>query len=306
MRRRSAATIMAVLVVLSFLLTVHVQAALPSPKHTAVESDVQFQNQGQTIRATLTKPETEGTFPVVIIFHGFSGQRHEMPVVGTDEALFQRTARVLAEQGYASLRIDFIGSGESDGEWADTTFSGQIADALAAVDHVCALDGIDPNRVAVLGLSQGGLVAASTAGRDQRVASAILWSAVASPVSTYSDLLGADAVSAGLTGGADDLVTAALPWGATTTLKGSFFRDLYMVDPVAEITAFRGPLLVIVGLNDTIVSPQPQSGEVYLVYHQGDEALVQLDADHMFDCLARPDKVDEAIGATVEWLDKTL
>lgn len=101
-------------------------------------------------------------------------------------------------------------------------------------------------------------------------------------------------------------LTAALPWGATTTLKGSFVRDLYMVDPVAEITAFKGPLLVIVGLNDTIVSPQPQSGEIYLVYHQGDEALVQLDADHMFDCLARLEKVDEAICATVTWLDKTL
>jgi len=100
--------------------------------------------------------------------------------------------------------------------------------------------------------------------------------------------------------------TPWLPWGATTTLKGSFFRDLYMVDPVAEITAFKGPLLVIVGLNDTIVSPQPQSGEIYLVYHQGDEALVQLDADHMFDCLARLEKVDEAICATVTWLDKTL
>lgn len=306
MKRRSAASIIAVLVMLLFSLASHVQAALPSPKYTAVESDVQFRNKGQTIRATLTKPEAEGTYPIVIIFHGFSGQRHEMPVVGTDEALFQRTARVLAEQGYASLRIDFLGSGESAGEWADTTFSGQISDALAAVDYVCALDGIDPSRVAVLGLSQGGLVAASTAGRDRRVASAILWSAVASPTSTYSDLLGADAVTAGLTGGADDLVTAALPWGATTTLKGSFFRDLYMVDPVAEITAFKGPLLVIVGLNDTIVSPQPQSGEVYLVYHRGDEALVQLDADHMFDCLARPEKVDEAICATVEWLGNKL
>jgi len=304
MKRRNAASVLVVLVVLSFSLTAHVQAALPSPKCTAAENDVQFQNKGQTIKATLTKPEAEGTCPVVVIFHGFSGQRHEMPVVGTDEALFQRTARVLAEQGYASLRIDFLGSGESDGEWADTTFSGQISDALAAVDYVCALDGIDPDRVAVLGLSQGGLVAASTAGRDPRVASAILWSAVASPPATYSDLLGADAVTAALTGGADDLVTAALPWGATTTLKGSFFRDLYMVDPVAEITAFKGPLLVIVGLNDTIVSPQPQSGEIYLVYHQGEEALVQLDADHMFDCLARPEKVDEAICATVEWLDK--
>ncbi len=306
MRRRNAASIIAVTVMFLLALTSHVQAALPPSKYIAVESDVEFQNQGQTIRATLAKPDAEGLFPVVIIFHGFSGQRHEMPVVGTEEALFQRTARVLAEQGYASLRIDFRGSGESDGEWADTTFSGQISDAIAAVDYACALDGLDPNRVGVLGLSQGGLVAASTAGRDSRVVSAVLWSAVANPPATYSDLLGTDAVTAGLTGGADDLVTASLPWGATTALKASFFRELYMVDPVAEITAFEGALLVIVGLTDTIVAPQPQSGEIYLAYHQGDEALVQLDADHMFDCLVRPEKVDEAICATVEWLDKTL
>lgn len=306
MRKRKSVLVLAVLTALLFLLTLHVQAALPSPEYTAAEKDVEFQNQGQTIRGTLTRPEAEGSFPVVLMFHGFSGQRHEMPVVGTDEALFQRTARVLAEQGYASLRIDFLGSGESDGQWADTTFSGQISDALAAVDYVCGLDGLDDSRIGVLGLSQGGLVAAATAARDRRVASAILWSAVANPPSTYADLLGPDVVRDGLSGSADDIITAALPWGATTALKGSFFHDVYMIDPVAEIAAYKGPLLVIVGLNDDIVSPQPQAGEIYLAYHQGEEMLAVLDADHMLDCLIRPEKVDEAITVTIDWLDKTL
>lgn len=306
MRKRKSVSILAVLTALLLSLTLHVQAAFPSPQYTAVEKNVEFQNQGQTIKGTLTRPEAGGLFPMVLMFHGFSGQRHEMPVAGADEALFQRTARVLAEQGYASLRIDFLGSGESDGQWADTTFSGQISDALAAVDYVCGLDGIDGTRIGVLGLSQGGLVAASTAARDRRVVSAVLWSAVANPPSTYADLLGADVVREGLSGSPDNLVTAELPWGATTALKGSFFHDVYMIDPVAEITSYGGPLLIIVGLNDVIVSPQPQSGEIYLAYHQGEEMLVALDADHMFDCLTTSEKVDEAIAATLEWLNKTL
>lgn len=306
MRRRDTDSNTAAPAMLSFSQTSQAQAVFPSPKHISVESDVEFQNQGQTIRGTLTMPDAEDRIPIVIILHGFHGQRHEMPVVGTDEALFQRTARVLAEQGYASLRIDFRGSGESDGEWIDTTCSGQISDALAAVDYVSGLERLDPNRIGILGISHGGLVGASTAGRDRRIASVVLWAPLANPPATFANLFGADTVTAGLTGAVDDLFTTSLPWGSVITLKGSFFRDLYTVDPVAEITAYEGPLLVVVGKNDTIVWPQPQSGEIYLNYHRGNGALVQIDADHKLDAPVGHDKVDEAICATVDWFGKTL
>ena len=66
----------------------------------------------------------------------------ELPIIEADgsieETMFSRTARVLAENGIASLRIDFRGSGEStDGfTFAETTFTSQVSDALAAVEYL--------------------------------------------------------------------------------------------------------------------------------------------------------------------------
>jgi cephalosporin-C deacetylase-like acetyl esterase len=278
------------------------------PQYEVTESIVEFQNEGQTIVGTLAVPDgVEDPLPIVLLFHGFSGQRQELPILNTEEAMFSRTARIFAEQGYASLRIDFRGSGESDGEWEDTTFSGQISDAIAALDYAAGLENIDPERIAVLGLSQGGLVASATASRDDRVKSVVLWSAVANPPLTFSLVVGSDTVQAGLEAG-DEAVDFTLPWGASSSLKGPFFEDLYHVDPVAEISRYEGPLMAIIGLNDTVVTPMPQAGQIYLAYHPGEnEMLVELDADHVFDILTEgPDDVDDAIAWSLAWLSTTL
>jgi len=306
MTKRSAGLETGVPVELASSLTPCVPSALPIRKYTAVERNAEFQNQGQTIRGTLTVPDANGPFPIVIMFHGFHAQRNEMPVVGTDETLFGRTARVLAEQGFASLRIDFRGTGVSDGLWIETTSEGQISDAQASVEYARQLDEVDSNRLALLGYSQGGLVAASVAGRNRHIASVVLWAPLANPPASLGNLLGADALKKGLDSGVDDIVNGVLPWGTLVPLKGSFFRELYMLDPVAEITAYDGPLLVVVGLNDTLVSPQPQSGAIYLAYHRGNGALVEIDADHKFDSPIGHEKVDELICATAGWLETTL
>ena len=80
--------------------------------------------------------------PVVLLLHGFTGSRNELPTDSVSEGVFARTATRLAEAGYASLRIDFRGSGEStaDLSFAETTFEGQVADALTAIDWLQASD----------------------------------------------------------------------------------------------------------------------------------------------------------------------
>lgn len=266
------------------------------------ESDISFSNEGQAIVGTLAMPEGEGPFPVALLLHGFTGTRHELPVLGTEDTMFSRAARWLGERGVASLRIDFRGSGESEGAWEDTTFSGQISDTIAALNFVETLEGVDSERISIVGLSQGGLVGAATAGRDARVSNLVLWSAVSNPVMSYGILLGYDNLLAGAAAG-DEALTIALPWGAETSLKGPFFEDIFLVDPVAEIAGYGGPLLVITGARDTTVTPQPQAGQVFLDYHEGAEALVVLDGDHIFDVLAEVTEViDEALAYSLAWL----
>ncbi len=271
-------------------------------QYSVSESDVSFSSQGQTVVGTLAMPDSEGPVPVVLLLHGFTGTRQELPVVGTEDTMFSRAARWLGERGVASLRIDFRGSGDSEGAWEDTTFSGQIADASAALDYLETLEGIDSGRASILGLSQGGLVGAAAAGRDARVSNLVLWSAVSNPVMSYGILLGYDNLLAGAAAG-DELMTIELPWGAETSLRGPFFEDIFLVDPVAEIASYAGPLLVVNGARDTTVTPQPHAGQVFLDYHDGAEALVLLDGDHIFDVLAGvTEAIDEALAYSLAWL----
>jgi putative redox protein len=49
-----------------------------------------------------------------------------------------RIAQALAGRGFAVLRFDFTGLGASEGEFANTNFSSNVADLVAAADHLRA------------------------------------------------------------------------------------------------------------------------------------------------------------------------
>lgn len=281
-------------------------AAASEGMYSVTETTVNIDHMGQNIVGTLAMPDGEGPFPIVLLLHGFTGQRHELPVTGTEETMYGRTARVLGERGYASLRIDFLGSGESDGAWEDTTFTGQIADALAALEYASGLEGVDAERIGVLGLSQGGLVASGTAAAAaDLVDTVILWSPVSSAPTTFIILLGMEWITAGLASGGE-AVTGTLPWGAEIALRTGFFDEIFTVDPVAELGNYGGPVQVVVGSRDDTVWPQPQAGQVFLDYHDGAEQLVVVDGDHIFDIFVHEAVLDEAILWALAWLSLTL
>jgi putative redox protein len=53
-----------------------------------------------------------------------------------DNLAARRIARALTEHGIAVLRFDFTGLGMSDGEFANSTFSSNVADLVLAADHL--------------------------------------------------------------------------------------------------------------------------------------------------------------------------
>jgi uncharacterized OsmC-like protein/alpha/beta superfamily hydrolase len=55
---------------------------------------------------------------------------------GKDNLAAKRIAETLAERGIAVLRFDFTGIGASEGEFANTDFSSNVADLVAAADHL--------------------------------------------------------------------------------------------------------------------------------------------------------------------------
>lgn len=273
----------------------------------AAEETVSIPVEGQAVIGTLETPDGVANPPVVLMLHGFTGSRRELGVAETEEGVFSRTARVLAEAGYASLRIDFRGSGESEGAWADTTFSGQIADAIAALDWLKASDQVDAGRMAVLGWSQGGLVASHLAEARPELDAVVLWAPVVHPIQTFTGILGAEVVQQALASPPETEIAATLPWGPETVLKAAFYHELVTTSPIAAVAGYPGPLLVVVGAQDTVVAPQPASGQVLLDYHDGVEKLAVFETDHVWGAFTGPAVLDELmLPTTLEWLDAHL
>ena len=277
------------------------------------ETIVTFENEGMTLVCSLTIPRTNHLCPIVITMNGFGGDRNDIEIPGTGEPFFKRFARILAEQGIASLRLDFRGSGDSDGEYQMTHFSSQISDALAAVDYIVhnLKHQVNTKSIGMMGFSQGGLVGSTAAAKDKRVDSMVLWSPATQPSHSYQGLLREEGIKQGLAlpdGGYDlfglyvngEYANWDLPLGK------AFFEDLFNIDPLAEIRKYQRPLMVIVGNEDPIVWPQPAKGQLYMKYHEGFEKLVALDVDHAFNYWAGPEGPDTAFYWSTAWFIKTL
>lgn len=82
---------------------------------------------GQQLAATLDMPERE---PVAyaLLAHCFT--------CGMNVLAAKRISVALADKGIAVLRFDFTGIGASEGEFANSTFSSNIADLVRAADHL--------------------------------------------------------------------------------------------------------------------------------------------------------------------------
>jgi uncharacterized protein len=265
---------------------------------TMKEEIVTFKVDGQNVVGTLALPDG-GPKPVVLLFHGFTGVRDELPIKDANEGVYKRTARLLSEAGYASLRIDFRGSGDSkDILFSDTTFEKQIADGLAAITFVEGDARVDGQKLGIVGWSQGGLVASAVAGRSASPDAVVLWNAVAKPVDVFTGLLGAEVVAAGLKVG-DQEQKIKLPW-AEIALKQGFFDGLYAIDPTKEISAYKGPLMVVNGTEDTLVAPA--TGDLFLAAHDGVEEKYTDKMDHVFNAFTGPETLDKLVGATVTFL----
>ncbi len=132
----------------------------------AATEQVVLQGPQGKLAAILQKPALKPgkKCPMVILMHGFGGQK--------DGKMFESIAQELERQGIASIRFDFNGHGESEGDFQHMTVPNEIEDALCVYQYVTSLDYV--KSVALLGHSQGGVVASMTAGKLGRKIKAVV------------------------------------------------------------------------------------------------------------------------------------
>lgn len=123
---------------------------------------VVFRSGAAELEGTLALPSNGGRHPAVILVHGSGKATRDTPGFG-------ELANVLVLQGFAVLRYDKRGWGESTfGETAYPFLDDLARDAASAVRYLRSRGEIDPSRVGLLGFSEGAWVAGITASHYPR------------------------------------------------------------------------------------------------------------------------------------------
>ena len=205
----------------------------PGVKHIALR------RAGLTLRGVLEK-QGDGPAPLVIMLHGFGGRMDAFP-----GGWMQEWNDALITAGFATLRFDFSGHGDSEGEFRDMTLFSEIEDAAAFLRWVMTLP--DVTDIHLLGHSQGGVVAGMLAGYYHDKIGKLVMLAPAASLKT-------DAIEGTCMGVRYDPqhIPEALQIGRSLT--GGFYFRIAQTLPIHEVTAqFAGPALAVIGGADTVV-----------------------------------------------------
>ena len=140
---------------------------------------------GFNLAATITRPKNVTVAPAVILIAGSGPTDRDETVAGIP--VFGHLARDLVAAGFAVVRYDKRGVGQSGGRAESATIADYAEDARQALLWLEKQKGIDKNRIALVGHSEGGLVAMLTAGRERgKVAAMVL---LATPSANGNDIV---------------------------------------------------------------------------------------------------------------------
>jgi len=203
---------------------------------------------------------------------------------GKDVKAASRIARALTDSGFGVLRFDFTGLGTSDGEFANTNFTSNTDDIVAAADW---LRSTHEAPQLLIGHSLGGAAVLAIAGDIEEVRAVATIGAPADPEHVTGVF--ADAVDEIAGSGEADVQLA----GRTFTIRKQFLDDLRNHVVVDRVRASKKAILVLHSPIDATVGIDNASDIFGAAKHP--KSFVSLDgADHLLTAPA-----DAAYAATM-------
>lgn len=227
------------------------------------------------IHATITLPEKKSDMPIVVMSHGFIGDRE-----GCNN--FEPLAKELAENGIASIRIDFPGNGESEEDYTAYDLTNMKDDLDSTIAYVKKEYSIDADKIGMVGHSMGGRITALYLNDD--VAAAALWAPAANNgLAGLADFMGGEqAVNSLYSEAKTNGVAVFSDWGepfAHCSLK--FFEENESSKPLDAIAQYTGDLFIAVDEKDDYVSKDTTNAVIQAA--QNIQVVNIKNADHVFD-----------------------
>lgn len=205
--------------------------------------ELEFQNEGIWLSGTLLLPKAAGPLPTVAMIHG-SGESDR------DNLWYLTIADRIARGGVAVLLPDKRGCGRSSGDWTTASMEDFAKDTRAAVRALRRLAELDPERVGLLGCSQGGSVAPLAASITADIGFVI---SLSGGVATFDELLLHESRQTLREEGLPGLLADGLAPAAAAMAKLQrplWWKKNGSFDPLPYWTRLSVPALVVYGTED--------------------------------------------------------
>lgn len=146
----------------------------PIKPYSYYAEDITFENKKAGIRlaGTLTLPQKEGVFPVVILISGSGPQNRDEELLGHKPFLV--LADYLTKNGIAVLRYDDRGIASSKGDFKTATTTDFATDVEASIAYLKTRKEINKKKIGLIGHSEGGIIAPMVANKSADVAFIVL------------------------------------------------------------------------------------------------------------------------------------
>lgn len=239
--------------------------------------DVGFHSDTVRLAGTLSLPRAEAPHPAVVLISGSGPQDRDENTPGPGGlklGIFRSIADTLTRRGIAVLRYDDRGVGESEGDFTSAGLGDLVADVEAAVRFLRSRPDIDEERIALVGHSEGAIIAPIVAAADERVNAIVLMAGTATPLDS---VLVEQMVGAALSAGGDSAAVAAARANAERLVRairqgrepeGEMAAILEVVDaqrrwllehfehdPLATLRGVGASVLIVNGGQDVQVAP---------------------------------------------------
>jgi len=190
---------------------------------------------GHQLAAALDMPEREPA-AYALFAHCFT--------CGKDVLAARRIASALSAKGIAVLRFDFTGLGSSEGDFANSTFSSNVADLVRAADH---LRKVRKAPAILIGHSLGGAAILAAAGEIPEAKAVVTIAAPSDPAHVTG--LFADRIDDIRKAGKVEVSLAGRPFNITS----EFLDDIAEHGLMAHVTNLHRALLVMHSPTDDTV-----------------------------------------------------
>jgi len=139
-----------------------------------IEHEIVVSAKNAELSGTLSLPEKEGMFPVVLMVHG-SGELDRDENAGRQKLnVFNTIAHDLSKNGVASFRYDKRGVGKSTGDFYAVGHFDLVEDAMYCLKFLAEHESFDKNAIFLLGHSEGTLIIPQLSQRHIPIAGMIM------------------------------------------------------------------------------------------------------------------------------------